>query len=81
MGAGGRSLSQVNISFRRFNLKLVVATIAIIIIIIVTVVFTGSEIVLRDPIVSLQVLDTNIFRVEDCIYLVKSHQFRTIVVD
>ena len=77
---GGRSLSQVNISFRRFNLKLVVATIAVIII-FVTVVFTWSEIVLRDPIVSLQVLDTNIFRVEDCIYLVKSHQFRAIVVD
>ena len=55
-------------------------TIAVITI-VVTVVFTWSEIVLGNPIISLQVLDANILRVKHCIYLVKPNQFCAIIVD
>jgi hypothetical protein len=61
------------------DLYVFIATIAVNI--IVTVVFTWSKVVLGDPVISLQVLDANILRVKHCIYLVKTNQFRAIIVD
>ncbi len=64
---------KINFSLTTLILHLFVTTIAVTIVIVIAVVFTWSKIVLRDPIISLQVVDVHILRVKHGIYLVETN--------
>ena len=67
-------LIKINFSLTTLILNLFVTTFAVtIVIVVIAVVFTWSKIILRDPIISLQVVDAHILRVKHGIYLVETN--------